>query len=174
MYTSSLQHNILAELDHELATTRKLLERVPYDKGDYQPHPKSMTLWKLATHIVNLLAFKMLFVQNDSRDFLDPNAPKPGPTPTSLDELLERFDSYSASLRKALKESDDEKLTHSFKMHRGEHVLMDRPKGAALRIMGLNHSIHHRGQLSVYLRLLDIPLPGMYGPSADEQPSGWF
>jgi uncharacterized damage-inducible protein DinB len=173
MHTASLQQNILAELDHELATTRKMLERVPYDKADYTPHPKSMPLGKLAAHIVNLLAFKTLFVQADSRDFLDPNAPKPGPTPTSSEELLARFDDYSATLRKALQESDDEKLTHSFQLRRGDDVLMDRPKGAALRVMGLNHSIHHRGQLSVYLRLLDIPVPALYGPSADEAGT-WF
>ncbi|MDU0371563.1 DinB family protein [Hymenobacter endophyticus] len=168
MHTSSLQHNILAELDHELATTRKLLERVPYDQADFQPHPKSMKLWQLATHVVNLLAFNQLFVQHSSRDFLDPNGPKPGPTPTSSEELLQRFDQYSASLRQALQESDDEKLTASFRLHRGEQTLLEHSKGAAIRIMGLNHSIHHRGQLSVYLRLLDIPLPAMYGPSADD------
>ena len=171
MHTSSIQQNILAELDHELANTRKMLERVPYDKAEYTPHPKSMPLGKLAAHVVNLLAFKTLFVQADSRDFLDPNAPKPGPTPTSSEELLARFDQYSAVLRQALQESDDEKLTQNFQLRRGEQVLMERSKGAALRIMGLNHSIHHRGQLSVYLRLLDIPVPGLYGPSADESGS---
>ena len=169
MHTSSLQQNILAELTQELASTRRVLERVPYDKADYQPHPKSMTLWQLATHVVNLLAFKTLFVTHDGRDFLDPNAPKPGPTPTSQPELLQRFDEYSATLRRELEASDDEQLTHHFKLHRGEHVIFDQPKGTALRIMGLNHSIHHRGQLTVYLRLLDIPVPGLYGPSADEK-----
>ena len=172
MHTSSVQQNILAELEHELAQTRKTIERVPYDKADYQPHPKSMKLATLAAHVVNLLAFQTLFVQADSRDFLDQNAPKPGPTPTSVEELLERFDNYSTILRQALQDSDDEKLTNSFQLKRGEQVLMDRPKGAALRIMGLNHSIHHRGQLSVYLRLLDVPVPGLYGPSADE-PGGF-
>ena len=172
MHTASLQQNFLAELDHELANTRKMLERVPYDQADYQPHPKSMKLWQLASHVVNLLAFNTLFVQGDSRDFLDPNGPKPGPTTTSSEALLARFDEYSATLRQALQESDDEKLTQSFTLTRGEQVLMDRPKGAAIRIMGLNHSIHHRGQLSVYLRLLDIPVPGLYGPSADE-PGGF-
>jgi uncharacterized damage-inducible protein DinB len=169
MHTSSIQKNILAELDHELAQTRKTLERVPFEQADYKPHPKSMSLWQLATHVVNLLAFNTLFVQADSRDFLDPNAPKPGPTPTSHDELLTRFDEYSATLRQALHESDDEKLTHNFKLHRGEQVMFDYPKGTAIRIMGLNHSIHHRGQLTVYLRMLDIPVPGLYGPSADEK-----
>ena len=169
MHTSSIQQNILAELDHELAQTRKTLERVPFDKADYKPHPKSMTLWQLATHVVNLLAFNTLFVQVDSRDFLDSNAPKPGPTPISHEELLDRFDEYSVTLRQALNESDDEKLTHNFKLHRGEHTIMEMSKGAAVRIMGLNHSIHHRGQLTVYLRLLDIPVPGLYGPSADEK-----
>ena len=169
MYTSSLQQNILAELSQELASTRRVLERVPYDKADYQPHPKSMTLWQLATHVVNLLAFKTLFLTHDSRDFLDPNAPKPGPTPTSQQELLQRFDEYSTKLCQALEASNDEQLTHSFKLHRGEQVIFDLPKGTAIRIMGLNHSIHHRGQLTVYLRLLDIPVPGLYGPSADEK-----
>lgn len=169
MYTSSLQQNFLAELDHELANTRRLLERVPFDKADYQPHPKSMKLVQLASHIVNLLSFKLLFLQADSRDVLDPNGAKPGPTPTSLDELLARFDQYSAELRQALQASDDEKMAHNFKLTRGEHVMFSQPKGAALRLMGFNHSIHHRGQLTVYLRLLDIPVPGLYGPSADDK-----
>lgn len=169
MYTSSLQQNILAELDHELAQTRRVLERVPYEQADYKPHPKSMSLWQLASHVVNLLAFNTLFVTHDSRDFLDPNAPKPGPTTTSLAALLERFEEYSAMLRRELAASDNEKLTHDFHLHRGEHTIMQMPKGAAIRIMGLNHSIHHRGQLTVYLRLLDIPVPGLYGPSADEK-----
>jgi uncharacterized damage-inducible protein DinB len=169
MYTSSFQQNVLAELDHELSQTRRVLERVPYEQANYKPHPKSMTLWQLATHVVNLLAFKTLFLTHDSRDFLDPNAPKPGPTPTSLEELLARFEEYSATLRRELKASSDEAMTHNFKLHRGEDVIFDRPKGTAIRIMGLNHSIHHRGQLTVYLRLLDIPVPGLYGPSADEK-----
>jgi uncharacterized damage-inducible protein DinB len=172
MHTSSLQQNILAELDHELAVTRKVLERVPDDKFDYQPHPKSMKLGQLASHIVNLLKFKQNFVETSERDFLDPNAPKPPPSPTSSAELLARFDQFSADLRQALSESDDKKLTENFQLRRGEQVLMNRPKGAALRIMGLNHSIHHRGQLTVYLRLLDIAVPGVYGPSADE-PGGF-
>jgi uncharacterized damage-inducible protein DinB len=169
MHTSSLQQNILAELDHELAVTRKVLERVPDDKFDYQPHPKSMKLGQLASHIVNLLKFKQHFLEASQRDFLDPNAPKPPPSPTSSAELLARFDQFSADLRQALAASSDEKLTENYQLNRGEQVLMSRPKGAALRIMGLNHSIHHRGQLTVYLRLLDIPVPGVYGPSADEQ-----
>lgn len=169
MHTSSLQQNFLTELEQELAMTRKVLERVPHEQATYKPHPKSMTLWQLATHVVNLLAFKTLFLQADARDFLDPNAPKPGPTPTSSEELLARFDEYSATLRQALEASDDEKLTQPFKLHRGEQVIFNRPKATAMRIMGLNHSIHHRGQLTVYLRLLDIPVPGVYGPSADEQ-----
>lgn len=168
MHTSSLQQNILDELDRELAVTRTVLARVPDDKFDYQPHPKSMKLGQLASHIVNLLMFKQLFVQADHRDFLDPNAPKPPPTPTTTAELLARFDQFSADLRQALQASSDEALTGNFRLHRGEQTLMERPKGAALRIMGLNHSIHHRGQLTVYLRLLDVPLPGVYGPSADE------
>ncbi len=168
MHTSSLQHNILLELERELAVTRKVLERVPEDKFDFRPHPRSTPLIKLATHIVNLLGMKSLMVRADYRDFTDPNAPKPPPTPTSLAQLLERFDAYAADLRKALQESDDQKLTDSFQLRAGEKVLMDRPRGAALRIMGLNHSIHHRGQLTVYLRMLDVPVPGMYGPSADE------
>ena len=172
MHTASIQQNILAELDHELATTRRVLERVPEDKFGYQPHPKSMKLGTLASHIVNLLKFKQLFVQAEYRDFLDQHAPKPPPSPTTTAELLARFDQFSADLRQALGESSDEKLTDTFQLRRGEQVLMDRPKGAALRIMGLNHSIHHRGQLTVYLRLLDIPVPGIYGQSADE-PGGF-
>lgn len=172
MHTSSLKENFIAELDHELTNTRRILERVPFDKADYQPHPKSMKLAQLASHIVNLLSFKTLFLQSDSRDVMDPNLVKPGPTPTSLDELLARFDQYSAELRQVLQDSDDEKMTHNFKLTRGEHVMISQPKGAALRLMGFNHSIHHRGQLTVYLRLLDVPVPGFYGPSADDKLQG--
>lgn len=172
MHTSSIQQNILEELDRELAVTREVISRVPDDKFDYQPHLKSMKMGTLASHIVNLLKFKQLFVEAKGRDFLDPNAPKPPPSPTTTAELLSRFDQFSADLRQALQASDDEKLTTGFQLRRGEQVLMDRPKGAALRIMGLNHSIHHRGQLTVYLRLLDIPVPGIYGSSADE-PGGF-
>ncbi len=168
MHTSSLQQNILQELERELVITRKVLERLPEDKFNFTPHPKSMPLIKLATHIVNLLGSKSLMVRGDYRDFTDPNAPKPPPTPTNRAQLLERFDAYAADLRQALQESDDQKLMGSYQFRAGEKVLMDRPKGAALRIMGLNHSIHHRGQLTIYLRLLDVPVPGIYGPSADE------
>ncbi len=168
MHTSSLQENILQELERELAVTRQVLERLPEDKFNYAPHPKSMPLIKLATHIVNLLGSKSMMVRGDYRDFADPNAPKPPPTPTTRAQLLERFDAYAADLRQALQESDDGKLTAPYQFRAGEKVLMDRPKGAALRIMGLNHSIHHRGQLTIYLRLLDVPVPGIYGPSADE------
>jgi len=169
MHTSSLQQNILQELERELALTRKVLERLPEDQFNYTPHPKSMTLIKLATHLVNLLGLKSLMVRGDYRDFADPNAPKPPPTPITRAQLLERFDAYAADLREALGESDDQQLTGSFQLRAGEKVLMDRPRGAALRIMGLNHSIHHRGQLTLYLRMLDVPVPGIYGPSADEQ-----
>lgn len=168
MHTSSLQQNILKELDRELAITRKVLERIPENRFDYTPHPKSMPLIKLATHIVNLMAMQSLMVRADYRDFADPNAPKPPPTPTTRAQLLERFDAYAADLRQALAESDDAQLTGAFQFRAGEKVLMDRPRSAALRIMGLNHSIHHRGQLTIYLRLLDVPVPGIYGPSADE------
>ena len=161
--------DFLTELDAELAGTRRILERVPYEHADYKPHPKSMTLWQLASHVVNLLAFKTLFVQANGRDFLDPNAPKPGPTTTSHAELMARFEEYSATLRQALAATDDAQLSQPFRLHRGEHTIFERPKSEALRIVGFNHSIHHRGQLSVYLRLLDVPVPGLYGPSADEQ-----
>jgi uncharacterized damage-inducible protein DinB len=169
---TTLPQTILEELDRELAVTRKVLERVPDDKFDYQPHPKSMKMGTLASHIVNLLLFKQLFVQANERDFLDQSAPKPPPSPTTTAELLERFDQFSANLRESLQASSDEKLAENFQLRRGEQVLLNRPKGAALRVMGLNHSIHHRGQLTMYLRLLDIPVPGIYGPSADE-PGIW-
>jgi uncharacterized damage-inducible protein DinB len=168
MHTSSVQQNLLQELDRELVVTRKVLERLPEDKFGFTPHPKSPPLIKLATHIVNLLALKSVMVRADYRDFADPSVPKPPPTPTTRAALLERFDAYADDLRKALAESDDERFTGSFQLRAGDRVMMDRPRGAALRIMGLNHSIHHRGQLTIYLRMLDVPVPGIYGPSADE------
>jgi len=167
MVTTLHSEAYLNELDRELAVTRTLLERLPEDRLDFAPHPKSMTLVKLASHLVNLVNLNIQILQNDYRDVL--SRPPMPPTPTSIAEILSRFDVNSENLRKVLKETDDEKFERAYQMQAGEKVLMDRPKGAALRIMGFNHAVHHRGQLSVYLRLLDVPVPGMYGPSADEQ-----
>lgn len=159
----------LGELEQELATTRRMLERVPEDKLDWKPHAKSMSLGQLAHHVARLSYW---FTRTLADDAFDITAPMPRPeAPTTTQGLVEVFDATTAEMRQALAAADDAQLMRTWQMRAGDQVLQSMPKLSVLRVIGLNHIIHHRGQLSVYLRLLDVPLPSVYGPSADEQPS---
>ena len=162
-----LRQIALGELEHELATTRRLLERVPGDKLDWKPHPKSFSLGQLAQHVAQL---SFWITHTLAQDFFDVTAPFPRAEPAkSTQELLDIFDQKSAEMLQALGAADDAALMRPWQMRKGEQVLQTMPTLAVLRTIGLNHIIHHRGQLSVYLRLLDVPLPMMYGPTADER-----
>ncbi|GGF12165.1 DinB family protein [Hymenobacter cavernae] len=165
--TTSLQAALSQELKHELKTTRRLLERIPTEQFGWQPHPKSMRLGTLASHIANLVGYLEMSLQGPATDVL--MAPAPA-SPTTIDEVLQRFDVNGENIHKALEQVDDATFHDSWSMQRGEQVLVTMPRTAVARIMVLNHMIHHRGQLSVYLRLLDIPVPAIYGGSADEAP----
>ena len=158
---------LIGELKQESVNTRKMLERVPTDKLDWQPHEKSMKLERLATHIAELpIWFERIINANDF-DFATAvfkREPK-----ESSEEIVKLFDERLASAIKALESASDENLNDTWTFRRGEQIVFQLPKKVALRSMGFNHIYHHRGQLSVYLRLLDIPVPGMYGPSADEK-----
>ena len=162
----SLRHAALGDVDHEFASTRRLLERIPDDKLDWRPHEKSFTLGRLATHVAELPGFAVAMLTTDDFD-LRASYPK-NPDPRTRDEVLRIFDGASAALRERLDASDDAALQQTWTLRAGDHVLSSRPRAASLRTIGINHLIHHRGQLSVYLRLAGVPIPGMYGPAADE------
>jgi uncharacterized damage-inducible protein DinB len=156
-----------AELQREAATTRKLLERVPEDSLAWKPHEKSMTLGRLAGHIAELPSLIVPAVTQDELDFAAGTFVSF--TPTSVGELVEKLDKTVAAAVEALKQPiDEESLFKPWRLRSGEQVFFEAPRLAAIRSFAINHFIHHRGQLSVYLRLLDVPLPPIYGPTADE------
>jgi uncharacterized damage-inducible protein DinB len=162
-----LNQALLPEFDHEIATTRKLLERIPEDKLGWKPHEKSMSLGKLATHLATIGGFADAIVGVDSFDVA--NSP-PSPELKSRTEILGSFDKTSASARKAIAAASDEQLMKPWTLLASGKTLFTLPRIGVLRSFFMNHSIHHRGQLSVYLRLNNVPVPSIYGPSADENP----
>ena len=161
----SPQAALATEAQRELALTRRLLERVPTDKFDWQPHPKSMKLGTLASHMANLVAHFERSLSGPETDMATVAMP---PAPTETDEVLRRFDLNGENLRAALADVDDATFWDMWTMRRGETTIATLPRLMVARVLVLNHLIHHRGQLSVYLRLLDIAVPSIYGPSADE------
>lgn len=163
----SIRQLALADLEHELSQTRRLLERVPTEKLGWGPHAKSATLGQLATHLADLPGFALMMIVRDGLDVTAPTQ-RP-PAPTTAEGILERFDANAKALREALAGASDTDLAADWELRRGDHVFYRAPRHAALRTMGISHVVHHRGQCSVYLRLLDVPVPGMYGPSADER-----
>jgi uncharacterized damage-inducible protein DinB len=160
---------LLPEFDHEMANTRKTLERCPAEKFDFKPHPKSFSMGSLATHIANMPGWGTDALDKESFDVAPIGAPpfKEDPAKTTK-ELLERFDKGVAQAREALAKSSDEQLRQPWSLLAGGQTIFTMPRVAVLRAMILSHMIHHRAQLGVYLRLNDIPVPAIYGPSADE------
>jgi uncharacterized damage-inducible protein DinB len=158
----------LAELDQEAVATRRVLERVPADKLDWQPHPKSMKLGQLALHVANLPAAFSRMGRLDSFDVSQ--AKFSPPMPASVDELVTTLDASLADARAFLSELDDERAFATWRFVQGERELMALPRLGLVRTLMFNHMYHHRGQLAVYLRLLDVPVPSIYGPSGDENP----
>lgn len=157
----------IAELKHEGSLTRKMLERVPLDKKDWKPHEKSMSIGRLSTHIAELIHWASRIVAADEFDFATASF-KPNVASTQ-DELLGIFDQNLETAIRDLSSMSDEDFNKIWTVKRGEVVVMSIPKKVAVRGWAISHQIHHRGQLSVFLRLLDVPVPGMYGPSADER-----
>jgi uncharacterized damage-inducible protein DinB len=142
------------------------LERVPEEKFDWKPHEKSMTLGRLSSHVAELLSFLNSILTMDEFDFAKGHY-KAIHTKTPV-ELMNVFQEKLDEVVHTLQNTSDDKMHANFTLRSGEHVLATIPRMVAVRSMALNHLIHHRGQLAVYLRLLDIPVPGLYGPSADE------
>ncbi|HVB98352.1 MAG TPA: DinB family protein [Candidatus Dormibacteraeota bacterium] len=165
----SLNQALLAEFDNEMKNTRKTLERVPEDKFSWKPHTKSMELGRLSTHIAELPGWIQDTFQKDSFDLSSPGGQGHQPPQIATRrQLLELFDRNVASGRAALAAAKDEQFQQPWSLLRAGETIFTLPRGAVLRSMVLNHVIHHRAQLGVYLRLNDVPVPAIYGPSADE------
>lgn len=161
--------SFLQELEQEAATTRRVLERVPNDKLDWRPHPKSMSLGQLAQHVATTPGQIAAMVTGASFA-LPAEFPSP-PSAASTEELLKAFEADIAQAKDTLSNWDDAHATAEWTVTNASgKTLMQMPRVGFIRVIALNHWYHHRGQLSVYLRLLDVPLPSIYGPSADENP----
>lgn len=157
---------LLGELEQEAASTRRILALLPADQGDFTPHPKSMTLGKLGVHVAEMYSWLTVTLAQHELDFAaSPYHPAPF---SGGDELVTRMDRYLAEGTPVLAAATEATLAEPWTMRSGDHVFFTMPKGQVLRTFVYNHIVHHRAQLSVYLRLLDIPVPGLYGPSADE------
>ena len=150
----------------EAARTRRVLERVPTDKLTWSPHAKSMNIGKLAMHIAAIPGRLSAWILTDEFVF----SPNPTPEPTSTAEILAAHDAAVAAAKENMAKVGDAGLGVMWTAKAGDKTLMTMPKSAVVRTLVLNHAFHHRGQLSVYLRLLDVPVPSIYGPSADENP----
>jgi uncharacterized damage-inducible protein DinB len=155
----------LKEMEEAAVTTRKMLERIPNDKFDWQPHPKSMTVKRLATHIAELPSWVPMALTTDELDFAA--NPYQQENVNTTDELLAYFERSLQDGRSHLTEKYEEVLDKDWTLRNGKQVYSVEPKADVIR-MSLNQIVHHRAQLGVYLRLMDIPIPGSYGPSADE------
>ncbi|MPZ16294.1 MAG: hypothetical protein GEV06_00050 [Luteitalea sp.] len=155
----------LPEFDREMGLTRRLLERTPLQDGEWTPHQKSRTLRQLASHLADIprLVVRAMTLSEFDRAAQPPRAPY-----ANVDELLAAFDEQVSASRAAMVGKTDAELLVPWTFKNDGRVIVTQPKIGALRTMFLNHLIHHRGQLTVYLRLQDVPLPSIYGPSADE------
>ena len=161
----SISQALLPEFDHEMATARKCIERVPEDKYGWKPHEKSMTMGRLASHIAEMPGWGVSGLTKDSHD-IDPT--QKGFNAASKSEMLAAFDKNVSEARAAIAATDDATYFKNWSLTVAGKPVMTMPKIAVVRSFVLNHVIHHRGQLSVYLRKNDVPVPSIYGPSADE------
>ncbi len=165
-----ISETLLPEFDQEMANTHKVLERVPAAKFSWKPHPESFEFGALAAHIANMAEWASLTLETDSFDYAPPGAPPyEAPKFASTQDLVAAFDKSIAQARSALAAADDAKMMAPWTLMAGGKTMMTMPRAAVIRTFVMNHIIHHRAQLCVYLRLNDIPVPGLYGPSADEQ-----
>ena len=161
----TIKETLLAEFDHEMGTTRKLLDRLPEARLAWKPHEKSMSLGGIATHLSHIPNWAGSLLNESAFDLA--GAPPNPVEKTSRAAILEAFDASTRQARGWMDKSDAE-YQASWTLRRGGHPIFSMPRLAAFRSFVLSHMIHHRGQLSVYLRLNDVPVPAIYGPSADE------
>jgi uncharacterized damage-inducible protein DinB len=162
----SLIQMLLKEMDQEANTTRKMLSRIPDDKYDWQPHPKSMTIQALATHVAELPSWVTMALHTDELDFA--TSPYEPSTVNKTADLLDFFERSLADGKASLSQATEDQLEPTWTLRSGDQILSQTTKGEMIRI-AYSQTVHHRAQLGVYLRLLNIPIPGSYGPSADEQ-----
>lgn len=163
----SLTKSLIAEIKHESAGTKRMIQAVPAESFEWRPHAKSMKLKTLATHIVGLADWPELIAKMDELDLA-------GDTLKNIDvktndDLVAELEQRTQKSIEALQSFNDEDLNEIWTLKAGDRLILQLPKAVAIRSMALNHLYHHRAQLSVYLRLLDIPIAGLYGPSADEK-----
>jgi len=163
----------LPEFDQEMVTAKNTLERIPEDKLSWKPHPKSMPLDRLAGHVAELAGWAVPAIEQDYLDFMPPGQPPFQPTiATSRKQVLEIFDKNREASRRSIAGASDEHLMKNWSLLRAGQTILTMPRFAVLRSFCINHVIHHRAQLGVYLRLNNIPVPAVYGPSADEGTMG--
>ncbi|HEY9422956.1 MAG TPA: DinB family protein [Thermoanaerobaculia bacterium] len=161
-----ISQSLLPEFDQEMKTTRRIIENAQTEKFAWKPHDKSFSFGDLATHVAQLVSWGSVVMSSDE---LDIGGNFPRPQIGSTQDILDLFDKNVADTRAALANASDEEFMKPWTLRKGDHTVFTLPKVAVVRAMVMNHIIHHRGQLSVYLRLNDIPVPSIYGPSADEQ-----
>jgi uncharacterized damage-inducible protein DinB len=157
---------LLPEFDQEMAATRRFLERLPESAFGWRPHDRSYDLGGLATHLAQIPRWGASILMHDAHDLA--SAGPASAALASVAAVLERFDRHVTEARTALVAAPDGQLLAPWALRRGSHLILSVPRIAALRSFVLHHTIHHRGQLTVYLRLLGVPLPPLYGPTADE------
>jgi uncharacterized damage-inducible protein DinB len=162
----TMNDSLIKELQIEAANTRKMLERVPAEHFDYKPHEKSMDLKFLSTHVADLIGWTGYVLTTTELDFVNNDLKEP--VIQSTEDLLSHFDEVLQSSLSALETATAEQFAEHWVLRNGDFVILEQPRAVVIRSMCLSHLYHHRGQLSVYLRMLNIPVPGMYGPSADE------
>jgi uncharacterized damage-inducible protein DinB len=166
----SLSQSLLPEFEHEMANTRKVLERIPEDKLDWKVHEKSNTMGWVGMHLAEIPSWAEMALNRDCVDVAPPGGePYRSPSATSRQDILDRFDKNVAAARAAIAAASDEQLMKPWSLLKGGETVFTMPRVAVLRGFVLNHNIHHRAHLCVYLRLNDVPVPALYGPSADEQ-----
>lgn len=166
----AIAESILPEFDHETGTTRALMERVPEDKAAWKPHPRSMSLGQLAMHIANLPRWTFYTLERTEFDTNPLDGVRPtGPAYESATILLQTYDANVSEARALIARTTDGQFMVQWTLKSGGKSMFSMPRVAVLRSFVLNHAVHHRGQLSVYLRLLDVPIPNIYGPTADTQ-----
>jgi uncharacterized damage-inducible protein DinB len=167
----AISESLIQEFENEMASTRKTIERIPEEKFDWKAHEKSFSMGTLATHLANIQYLAVLAVEQDSFDFAPVGEPPfQAPKASSIKEVLEMFDQNVALAKAAIAKVSDEDMVKPWSLLTGGKTIFSRPRLATLRNLVLNHTVHHRAQLGVYLRLNDIPVPSIYGPSADENP----
>ncbi len=159
---------LLPEWDREVAVTRRVVERVPDEKLDWTPHPKSWTLRQLATHLVSIPGWMPMTIEKDYVDMAEGVAKTTNTPAESRADLLRKLDELTAAARAALAGADNATLLAPWSLRNGATTFFTMPRAGVLRGFIISHMIHHRAQLGVYLRLLDVPVPSIYGPSADE------